>query len=202
MECYILLTYGITKPTARRNRYQLYPMQIADSERRKNILIPMKQILKEVLILFGISGLVAFTVNLFSPTGIPLFGKWDPSAGIIAAGPKGYEENLFTEIADVEAAKEIYDKGEAVFVDARASESYTSGHIKGAESLPINQFGEKIDKFRERHTTSVPVVVYCSGRTCLDSHKLAQLLSWEGFHNIRIFVDGYPEWEDMGYPSE
>ena len=164
--------------------------------------MPTKRIFKEISILLGVSALVAFTVNLFSPEGIPLFGEWDPSTGMITTSPKEYEENLFPEIGDAEAAKKIYDKGEAVFVDARSYGAYTSGHIKGAESLPVGRFGEKIDTFREKYEISIPVVVYCSGRTCLDSHKLAQLLSMEGFHNIRIFLDGYPAWQETGYPSE
>ena len=165
-------------------------------------MMPIKRTFKETLILLGASALAAFTLNFFSPAGIPLFGQWDPYTGMITASPKGYEENLFTEISDVETAKKIYDKGEAVFVDARSYGAYTSGHIKGAESLPFGRFGEKIDAFREKYEISIPVVVYCSGRTCIDSHKLAQLLSMEGFHNIHIFLDGYPAWEETGYPSD
>ena len=165
-------------------------------------MIPIKDILKEISAILGVSVLVAFTVNFLSPSGISWFGNWDPSSGIISAKPKGYEENSLSEITDVETAKKIFNQNEAIFVDARAFEAYTSGHIKGAESLPVGQFDEKIDIFRDGSAASTPIVTYCSGRTCDDSHKLAQLLFMEGFHNIRILIDGYPAWEERGYPSE
>ena len=129
-------------------------------------------------------------------------GKWDSSSGIITAGVTGNEEEFWGRIDDVQIAKKIFDSGEAVFVDARNFEAYASGHIKGAVSLPIGQFGEKIDAFRDRYATVAPIVVYCSGRTCYDSHKLAQRLFMEGYADIRIFIDGYPAWMQKGYPCE
>ena len=165
-------------------------------------MIPIKNILKDISVILGISVLVAFSVNYLSTKGISLFGNWDLSSGVITANPKGYEENRLSEITDIETAKTIFNKGEAIFVDARGFESYTSGHIKGAASFPVGLFGEKIEQFLKRYATSTPIVTYCSGRTCEDSHKLAQLLLMEGYHNVRIFIDGYPAWEERGYPIE
>jgi rhodanese-related sulfurtransferase len=51
-------------------------------------------------------------------------------------------------IDDVEIAKQIYDSGEAVFVDARSREDYEEGHIKGAVSLPVGQFHDFIEAFK------------------------------------------------------
>ena len=106
------------------------------------------------------------------------------------------------EIDDVKIARQIYDSGTALFVDARAREAYEDGHIPGAVSLPVGQFDTYIDSFIGENSTDGPIVAYCSGRTCEDSHKLAQLLLEIGFVNVRVFIDGFPGWEAEGYPIE
>ena len=162
----------------------------------------MTHTLKEALILTGISVLVAVLVNLISPNGIDFFGQWDLVSDEGMVGQKGSHESLFAEITDVEDAKKLFDKGSVLFVDARSGEAYAEGHIKGAVSLPVGQLGEKLDAFRGTYGPSTPIVTYCSGRTCRDSHRLAKLLLMEGFLNLRIFIDGYPAWQQKGYPYE
>ncbi len=164
--------------------------------------MPKRNLLKELLILVAVSVSAALYVNTMSPKGIPLFGNWDPSTGIVSAHSQGPDDTMFGEINDVETAKQIFDQGSAVFVDARSKDSFDQGHIAGAVSLPLGRFPEKIQAFRERFEPSAAIVTYCSGRTCLDSHQLARLLAMEGYLDIRIFADGYPAWKEKGYPSE
>ena len=95
-------------------------------------------------------------------------------------------------------AKEIFDKGKAVFVDARPLEDYNDGHIQGAISLPDNQFDMRIESFKQKYSPSQHIVTYCSGRTCNDSHKLTERLFENGFHNVSVFIDGFPGWEAQG----
>ena len=95
-----------------------------------------------------------------------------------------------------------WDKGDALFVDARSQNDYDNGHIPGAVSLPVGQFEEQIESFLNRYPAEQHIVTYCSGRTCEDSHDLAQSLSDVGFTNVRIFIDGFPGWEAEGYPIE
>ena len=40
-----------------------------------------------------------------------------------------------------------------------------------------------------------PVVLYCSGGDCEDSHMLAQKLFGAGFNNLLVYKDGWPDWE-------
>ena len=87
-------------------------------------------------------------------------------------------------------------------MDARSKNHYENGHIPGAVSLPVVQFEERIEFFLNRYPPEQPIVTYCSGRTCEDSHDLAQFLSDLGFTNVRIFIDGFPGWEADGYPVE
>ena len=157
---------------------------------------------KELMILIGVSVLFGFAVNTFSPWGIALFGAWDTSKGDVSANSRANEDYFFEEIKDTHVAKEIFDKGGTLFVDARHPDAYHEGHIPGAVSLPVGRFDDMIEDFRSRYPTSTPIITYCSGRECEDSHNLARLLFMEGYTHIRIFIDGYPDWEGMGYPHE
>ena len=158
--------------------------------------------LKEMIFLLGISIISAFTVNFFSPAGIALVGQWDESLGVVASKADSDVFSGELEIKDVKTAKQIYDKGKAVFVDARSLENFKNGHIKGAESLPLDQFDNFIKAFKKKYPTDTFIVTYCSGRTCDDSHRLEQLLFDHGYVNVSIFIDGYQGWKAEGYPIE
>ena len=154
------------------------------------------------MILVAVSVVLALMVNTFSPRGIAIVGQWDIAKGVITASPGGAEEGKPTEIDSVAQAKYIFDKDEVLFVDARSQNDYENGHIPGAVSLPVGQFEERIESFLNRYPAEQTIVTYCSGRTCEDSHDLAQSLSDVGFTNVRIFIDGFPGWEAEGYPIE
>ncbi len=164
--------------------------------------MPCKDIAKELLILLGLALIIAFTVNYFSPNGIALFGQWDTSQGVITAKQKNDPVTDDFEIKNVNTAKEIYEAGKAVFVDARSYEAFIDGHIKDSVSIPTGQSIEFIDHFKRQYPYTTPVITYCSGRECNDSHELAQYLIGEGYENVKVFIDGYPEWERKGYPVE
>jgi len=163
----------------------------------------LKKIIKGLIIIVIISLTSAFGINYLSPKGIALFGEWDISKGAVSAKSKQdlpYIHEL--EIKDVLTAKKLFDKGDALFVDARVYEDYTEGHIQGAVSMPVNRFDESIDDFLEKYSLSQQIVTYCSGRECEDSHFLAEQLINEGYTEMKIFIDGYPGWEEKGYPVE
>jgi rhodanese-related sulfurtransferase len=158
--------------------------------------------IKEMVIIVGISVIVALAVNTLSPRGIALVGQWNTAKGVITANPTAAVEGELQEIDSVALARELFDKGDVLFVDARSSDNYQDGHIQGAISLPMGQFDEGIASFLDRYSPDQPIVTYCSGRTCEDSHYLAQFLSDAGFTNVRIFIDGFPGWESEGHPIE
>ncbi len=161
-----------------------------------------KELINQTSILLGVSVLLAFIVNYFSPAGIALVGQWDTNAGVITAKAKNDVVSGTLEIDDITQAKRIFDSGNVLFVDARTRDDYDDGHIPGAVSLPIGQFDALIDAFLDQHDIEKPIVAYCSGRTCEDSHILAQLLMDFGYSDVKVFIDGYPGWEAEGYPVE
>jgi rhodanese-related sulfurtransferase len=163
----------------------------------------LKNIIKGLIVIVVISVTSAFGTNYFSPKGIALFGEWDTSKGAVSA--KSKQELPFIhelEIKDILTAKQFFDRGDVIFVDARVYEDYVDGHIRGAVSMPVNRFDERIDDFLEKYSLSQQIVTYCSGRECEDSHFLAELLIKEGYTEMKIFIDGYPGWEEKGYPVE
>ena len=157
---------------------------------------------KQAGILFGVAVIIAFAVNYFSPGGIALVGQWDVIQGVITAKEKNDIVITDLEIGDVTLARKLYDSGKFVFVDARSRDDYVEGHIKGAVSLLVGEFDEKIDVFLEEYSPEKAIITYCSGRTCEDSHRLAQLLLEFGYEKINVFIDGYPGWVTRGYPIE
>ncbi len=161
-----------------------------------------RKTIKEIIILVGVSVILALMVNYLSPRGIALVGQWDTAQGVITANATGEDDYRIAEIDWVPDARDIFYKGAALFVDARSTADYKSGHIPGAISLPVDQFDEQIESFLNRYPSDQPIVTYCSGRTCEDSHHLAELLSDVGFSDVRVFIDGFPGWEAEGYPIE
>ena len=122
--------------------------------------------------------------------------------GVITANEKNDIVLNDLEITNVPLARKLYDSNKFVFVDARSRDDYDEGHIAGAVSLPVGQFDGKIEAFLEQYPPEKSIVTYCSGRTCEDSHKLAQLLLAFGYTEINVFIDGFPGWEAAGYPIE
>lgn len=89
----------------------------------------------------------------------------------------------------------------ALFLDARRSSVYAEGHIAGARSFPVWEadIEERVKAlYEEGLDQQAPVVVYCSGGNCEDSHMLAEKLYMVGFDNVLIYKDGFPDWQKRG----
>jgi rhodanese-related sulfurtransferase len=158
--------------------------------------------LKEVSLLVAVSLAAALISNYLSPVGIALVGQWDETRGVVTAMQKDNEVMQEFEIDDPVHAKALYDTGNVLFVDARPPDDYGEGHIKGSVSLPTMEFDRHIDTFMQLYDLDKPMVTYCSGRTCEDSHHLAQLLMERGYLNISVMIDGFSGWQAKGYPIE
>ena len=157
---------------------------------------------REIIYLLGFACVLAFVVNYFSPAGIALKGSWDTSDGVITANSKTDVVVHDIEIKSVAEAKKLFDYGDVLFVDARHTDTFNEGFIKGAVPFSIYAYEELIDDFASKYTPEQKIVTYCSGRECDESHELATMLTAEGFLNVRVFIDGFPAWEKEGYPIE
>ena len=159
-------------------------------------------IIKKSFFLLFLAAIAALITNHFSPVRIELVGQWDQGKSVINTDTKDGSPDHHPDIDDVDMAKLIYDGGKAVFVDARSTDSYGKGHIRGAESLPIDEFDYMIEFFSNRYPTDKHIITYCSGRSCEDSHRLAQMLFDFGYESVSIMIDGFSVWKDNGYPVE
>jgi rhodanese-related sulfurtransferase len=97
----------------------------------------------------------------------------------------------------------LYQHG-ALFLDARRTSVYEEGHI--ARARPFSVWESDVDDkvtalFNERsdpRDQNLPIVIYCSGGACEDSHMLAQKLWGVQFNNVYVYKDGFPDWETRG----
>ncbi len=91
------------------------------------------------------------------------------------------------------------------FLDARRTAVYAEGHVPGARSFPIweTRVQEEIKKLvDEGYDQNAPLVIYCSGGDCEDSHMLSEKLYMFGFSNCLVYQDGFPDWEKRRQPIE
>jgi rhodanese-related sulfurtransferase len=113
-------------------------------------------------------------------------------------------QSPITEIAESEAWR-AFQSG-TPFLDARRSAAFAEGHIPGAWSTPVWEadLDDRLIDFKAaRHPgPEDPIVIYCSGGDCRDSHLLAARLLNEGYFRLLIFRDGFPAWAAQGRPIE
>ena len=127
-----------------------------------------------------------------------------PSLGA-PAGAKAFPPHPDKASADIsgEDVVELYSRKTVPFLDARRTSVYRDGHIAGARPFSVWEadVDDKIKAyFAEGTDQSAPIVVYCSGGNCEDSHMLAEKLYLVGFDNVLIYKDGYPDWVNRGLP--
>ena len=96
--------------------------------------------------------------------------------------------------------KELFDKKEAVFVDARDRNAYGTGHIRGAISLPLMEASTLVPELSDRVPKDAVLVVYCNGYACEDSVDLGKQLLSAGYRTVYYFDGGFPAWLDAKYP--
>ena len=110
---------------------------------------------------------------------------------------KPYVEIGYNDVAALHAAG-------ALFLDARRTSVYEQGHIASARPYSVweSDIDEKVNKlFAERgdeRQQAQPIVVYCAGGECEDSHMLAQKLWGIQFNNVYVYKDGFPDWQKRG----
>jgi len=89
-------------------------------------------------------------------------------------------------------------------LDARRTKDYEQGHIALARSFPVweSDIDSRVTALvGEARDGAIPVVLYCSGGDCEDSHMLAQKLFGAGFNNLLVYQGGWPDWQKRGGKS-
>jgi rhodanese-related sulfurtransferase len=98
-------------------------------------------------------------------------------------------------------ARELVDSKGAAIIDAREAADYAAGHIPGAVNLPFDEVITDPERLEAFDPAGKPILVYCGGVTCELSMKLGYELVRLGKKRVLVYTGGWPEWNDMGYPT-
>ena len=113
-----------------------------------------------------------------------------------------HPDKAYIEISGEDAAL-LHSRG-VLFLDARRTSVYEEGHIAGARSFSVweSDIDDKVNAlFNERSDPAEqnkPIVIYCSGGACEDSHMLSEKLWGIQFNNVYVYKDGFPDWQKRG----
>jgi len=157
--------------------------------------LPARGVVKNTLVLIGISILCGVLANTFGPKQIPWQQAWSNQVSSQA-------EELGIRSATVEDAKRILDEGVHFIFDARPPVDFESGHIPGAMLLYSEDFNTYFMDYAMMLTPEQPVMVYCSGYACDESLLVSEMLFEQGFTNLVLFAGGMAEWNAAGYETE
>lgn len=161
----------------------------------------MKQI-KGSFFLLIIALITAFGFNHFSPYRIAIFGQWQPSKGVVNAVSESEPVNASIEINSPEIIEQMIKKKQRIILDVRPREFYDQGHLPGALPFPLEDFDSVVDRLLQIIHQESPVLVYCSGFECTDSHHFAQKLKNMKFTDVKVYPGGFTQWQEMGYEIE
>ncbi len=132
-----------------------------------------------------------------------LYGVWSGKLdGTPASSSASQHKSDIPLPAGLMQVKDLFERGEAVFVDARDDLVFARGHVKGALPLPVGPFDARIADFTAKVPLTATVVVYCNGYACHDSMMIGKKLMNRGYRHVLVFEGGYPEWKDAGLPVE
>ncbi len=150
----------------------------------------IQSIFWQTLVIVAVGAGAGFTVNALS--GKPL--------SLVRVPPPPAEEEF-----QVLTAGEVLNKietGEAIVLDARSPAEFDAGHILGAANLPEEHFMEYYPEIAEPLPRDFPIIVYCQGGLCDQSHTVLKQLEEFGFKELYLFKDGWEKWKELGFPTE
>ena len=141
---------------------------------------------------------LALRAALVVAAGTSLGLSWNTLSGRGFALSRNVLVKAGDELVEASEARKRLDKG-ALFLDARPVDFYEMSHIPGALPLPEDDFDRAFAKIEPRLRESLEVIVYCAGFGCEASHIVARKLKERGIP-AAILHEGWPAWEDAGYP--
>jgi rhodanese-related sulfurtransferase len=149
----------------------------------------MAQTVQRVLVIILVGSVLGLLGNALVPKGIPL----------VTPPKKAPQPQEFTPL---DQAHDLWAGGVTIFLDARSPLDFAAGHIARAINLPVEQFPDYYPKVAPMLAMDSSIVVYCDGKECELSHRLADQLRQMGYSNVHILSNGWTEWSKAGYAVE
>ena len=157
--------------------------------------------LREATVILLFAGCLAFGFNAIREHSLPLPGNTTAVDRSPAAVNEPNGSNAIGDMSIGEAVR-LFEKGMALFVDARSKADYRAGHIKGAVNIPELDFENHIGAFLEKTAPETVLITYCEGDACTLSKSLAEKLSLAGFENVFHLKNGWGLWKKRELPIE
>ena len=103
-----------------------------------------------------------------------------------------HPDKPWVEISGEDAAR-LHAAG-VPFLDARRTSLFEEGHVAGARPVSVweSDVDEKVMALIGEQDGAKPLVIYCSGGDCEDSHLLAQKLWGAGFNDLSRLSGRFP----------
>ncbi len=140
-----------------------------------------------------LSVVLGVTVNLVRPeaTRLSWVGDWDDHIET-----KAFHAGI--PVIFLAGAQDRVQKGTGILFNARVPEQYATGHLPGAQNLPVGEVDQRLAAYAFRLTMQTPIWVYCGGSDCGDALDLAEKLRTYGFKDLTLYPGGYSEWTEYG----
>jgi rhodanese-related sulfurtransferase len=119
-----------------------------------------------------------------------------------ASADGGSEESSPVSVIGLEEARRDFEKGTALFADARSQSAYRAGHIPGAINLDPEGFDDWSGDFFAKVSPDQRIITYCEGERCSLSLELAEKLTWMGYEKVFLLKNGWGKWKAHQLPVE
>lgn len=118
------------------------------------------------------------------------------------AKEKGFELVKYDEVKMI-VGNGVWDKARGTLVDARPERKYDGAHIPTAQLIPDTKFDEFFPAFEKLGLAkSDYIVTFCGGVKCEKSLIVAEKLREKGYTNVKMYLDGQPDWNKRGSYNE
>ena len=161
----------------------------------RNLKMVLKQDLVRLMTLLLASLVLAISINMMHPMGLPLrLTKVNHHPGI----PNWIGEQFH--YTNVRSAFDEVSTGHGTLVDVRNKDDYRESHAVGAINLPYYGFEEAYPAFAKEVSKQQNILIYCYGTGCALSPRVAKRLVVLGFKNVTIIEKGFEAWKKSNLP--
>jgi len=155
------------------------------------------QVISKAFLLILVGAFLGLGYNAVSSLGIPLMA----SERLTLSDNVNWNLHLKGMRVDLAEAKKIFERGDAILLDARSLRVYNKGHIPGARHIRGYDLRKKGEEMLVNIPKDAKVITYCSGGTGQSSVQLANILVEEhGYTSVGTFFGLWAEWERAGCP--